>query len=67
VRLKVPPLLTPPPERVKVPDSTLTIPVLLKATPIVAVFAVVFLKVPELLNVPTLLLLKLSINPCCNS
>ena len=46
------PLFTPPPERTKVPASTLTVPVLLKATQIVAVSAVVFLKVPELFNVP---------------
>jgi hypothetical protein len=51
--LKFPPLLTPPPVRFKIPDSTLTVPVLLKVIRIVPVPVVVFLKVPELLNVPT--------------
>ena len=51
----------------KVPDSTLTVPVLLKATPIVPVPVVVFLKVPELLNVPVPTPFKLLMVPSSNS
>ena len=50
----------------KVPDSTFTVPVLLKATPIEPIPVVVFLKVPELLNVP-ILEVELRMSPCCNS
>ena len=50
--LKIPPSLTPPPAIVRIPDSTLTVPVLLKVTSKPPFPVVVFLSVPELLKLP---------------
>ena len=64
--LKIPPSLLPPPAIVRMPDSTVTVPVLLKVTPIPPFPVVVFLTVLELLNVPTADL-TLAVPPDCSS